>query len=100
MMDLQRAAGRAGVGEVAETARRQVVDDVDGLATCQQAVHEVRSDESCPAYDQRLHTRPFSKGSGSQPSCSPSPAELAVSASLRRSPTWPGVQVMNRSSLP
>ena len=46
VVEAQRAARGAGVGEVGERPGRQVVDDVDLVALGEEAVDEVRPDEA------------------------------------------------------
>ena len=54
-VDLQRAAGGAGVGEVGQRAGGQVVDDVDGVILGEQPIDEVRAEEPGAADDEHVH---------------------------------------------
>ncbi len=56
-----RAAERAACArralEILQGPRREVVDDIDGMTVLQQAIDEVRPDESGTAGDERVDVR-------------------------------------------
>src|SRR5512138_4046873 len=55
MVELEATTGGTGLGEVAQRAGRQVVDDVDDVALGDEPIDEVRADEPGAPDDQRVH---------------------------------------------